>query len=289
MRACYPEEILHEIQGDLEGAPRRRLLEHLLQCPICREEKASTEEFFFRVRQESEKTKLSRSVARIAKNLSQQVQFQKQNKWLSVGLSTIAALLLAMFGLRIWMPLRVDINEDLALLQLRKIQDNNGSWAGSVGPTAMATLALLENGGAQESSADQNRVRNAIHFLTRESKADPIDEILRCLVLLREREHLSSSPTPQLQMAFDHAIRKASSLRDPRVASLLADLVQKARNASLQTDSGERLLGRWTAEFGASSLQSNPWASIATYFQERNHIAMASEPVRLALSSLGHF
>lgn len=247
MKACDPEILFHDAMGELSGPSRRSLQNHLDSCIPCRREREAWQSFVMQ----------TRKVANASPSRS-----ARRRGALSPALSLAACALFFVGALPYLARIQPEKEPRTALRsRLHRAQGDDGSWAGRVGTTAFAALAILE--GPSPSAEDRGRLEMARQFLTRSRDADPIEELLRGLALLREGAQEGSPPTPQMQQAFDYAVRRAPSGPASRVAPLLRELVVEARRAGLAVSLGEAQLGALAAREPSRSTAPTDWQEIS--------------------------
>lgn len=205
-------------------------------------------------------------------------------RWAPIGSLALAASLLLAWFLVLPTPKTTGSNPEASLAALRNLQGDDGSWSNSVGTTALATLALLEKANNQNAGADQTRISNALHFLTRERKADGVEELLRCLTLLAEREQSGGEAPPQLELALKNAFRKIESSQNELVVPLLREVVERGHKLNISTREGDAILGRLSLQLGDRVFEKADWKGLSDHLAHNS--ASNDNSLRLAVANL---
>ncbi|MGH7151488.1 MAG: zf-HC2 domain-containing protein [Planctomycetota bacterium] len=281
---CDPGRLLHDLLGGLDGPEAREVGRHLRSCPACREERSEWSDLLSSYRDATAVEADPDLVARIEARLRKERRRRRLARLLPLALGAAAAAALAILGIFPWAGGAPEVQAD-PLAGLRRIQEEDGSWAGAVGPTAVAALAFLGSGSSETSGPDWRRIAGALHFLKKEGEAGASEELLRCLAVLRSGTGSERGRVAALQALLDHAFSKARGIRDPVEASLLREVVAEGGRAGLRTAAGARVLaslGRGAVESPAAGID---WERICRHLEERVR-SSALPPIRLAGSYL---
>ena len=277
---CDPGRILQDILGDLDGAEGRRVRSHLRSCPTCREERSEWADLLSSYRDASAVEADPDLVARIEARLGRGKRRRRLARVPSLALGGAAAAALAIFVLHPGAGSGGEVQPD-PLAGLRSIQEEDGSWAGAVGPTAVAALAFL----GETSGPDWRRIAGALHFLKKEEEAGASEELLRCLAVLRSGAGSERGRVSALQALLDHAFSKARGIRDPVQVSLLREVVAEGVRAGLRTSVGAQVLSARTRGPKESPAPGIDWERVGRDLEGRAG-SSARPPIRLAASYL---
>lgn len=279
MIACDLEALFHDAMGELHGPERRALQEHLRACAACRLERENWLGFVGR----------TRSIAK--EEIAAIPKFPGPFALRRTALETVAgvaAVALLAIGLLQFGTGGHNLRSEYNALakKLRASQDEDGSWAGRVGSTALATLALLESSGANPRAEDRERIENAVHFLTQPHQASSEEELLRGLALLREKRNSGAPRNPQLQRAIDFAAAHVDRPTRAQAAPLLRELSAQARRAGLDSREADRQLGSLVSTSRLPISAETNWISISDSLSRKSSYQEAIPSLRLAASLL---
>jgi hypothetical protein len=281
---CDAGRILHDLLGGLDGPEGSRLRSHLRSCPNCREERSEWADLLSSYRDATAAEADPDLVARIEARLGRGRRRRRLARVLSLALGGAAAAALAILVLHPGAGSGGEVQPD-PLAGLRSIQEEDGSWAGAVGPTAVAALAFLGSGSSETSGPDWRRIAGALHFLKKEGEADASEELLRCLAVLRSGAGSERGRVSALQALLDHAFSKARGIRDPVQVSLLREIVAEGRRAGLRTSAGAQVLSALTRGAEESPAPGIDWERVGRDLEGKAG-SSARPPIRLAASYL---